>query len=96
MKRIVILLIIWTAALQATTQLVPTSACVTVTPSDPSVLIAASQAVTLTANPTPAGFAYLWYDSNGTTQLSTAQTYLTASLSARKTRLNIFKLTLKL
>jgi RHS repeat-associated protein len=85
MKRTVILLILWTAALQAAAQVVSTSACVTITPSAPSVLITSTQEVTLTANPAPAGFAYRWYDSNGTTQLSTAQNYLTGTISASKT-----------
>ncbi len=85
MKRIILLLILWSVVLTASAQIVSTSPCVTVNPSAPATLITTSQAVTLTANPAPSGFSYRWYDSNGTTQLSTSQTYVTPTLSAGKT-----------
>ena len=65
-------------------QVVGTS-CVNVNPSAPSVILYGTGSVNLIANSAPSGFGYRWFDSNGTTQLSTNQTLVTPTLSGSKT-----------
>ncbi|MDG1279378.1 MAG: DUF6443 domain-containing protein, partial [Algoriphagus sp.] len=85
MKRLLFLLFFLGLSLGVQAQIVSSSSCLNVFPSAPSQVILTNSAVTLTANAAPAGFTYRWYDSNGTTLLSSSQSYTTGILSSSKT-----------
>ncbi|MDX5479937.1 MAG: hypothetical protein LPJ98_15940 [Cyclobacteriaceae bacterium] len=65
-------------------QVVSSSPCITVIPSAASQSLTSSNSVNLTANPAPSGFAYRWYDTDGTTLMSSSQSFSTPILTTSK------------
>jgi hypothetical protein len=67
-----------------TAQVVSGSSCTTVLPSAASETITTSNSVNLTANAAPSGFTYRWYDSDGTSLMSSSQIFSTPIITASR------------
>lgn len=85
MKKVVALFVLIFLYGELSAQVVNLNSCLGVEPSAPSHILTANQTVTMVANPAPSGFAYRWYDSNGTTLVSSSQSFMTPTISSSKT-----------
>ncbi|WP_297337923.1 DUF6443 domain-containing protein [Algoriphagus sp.] len=85
MKNYILFLLLMGFCQLLTAQIVGSSSCTDVIPSAPSKVIYSNTQTIMSANNAPSGFSYRWFDSNGSTQVSTSQFFATPVLYASKT-----------
>ncbi|MFN3759538.1 MAG: DUF6443 domain-containing protein [Algoriphagus aquaeductus] len=84
MKLLFTLAIVFAFCQTLSGQVVSSSACTTVLPSAASETLTVSNSVNLIANNAPSGFAYRWYDSDGSSLMSSSQNFSTPIITASR------------